>query len=60
MKITDSDVKKELNKPNSTYYDLKKREPRLIELVKMGMAAERALKPEFFEELIKKENKKAQ
>jgi len=39
-KITDTNVKKELDKSNSTYYDWKKRAPREIALIKKGLLLE--------------------
>lgn len=57
MKITDTTVKEELNKSNSTFYEWKKREPRAIELIKKGLLAEKILNKEVFEEFIKKPNK---
>jgi len=56
--ITDTSVKKELNIPNSTFYEWKKRDPRAVELVKKGLVAEKVLNKNIFDEMIKNENKK--
>ena len=58
IKITDTTVKEELNKSNSTFYDWKKRSPREVELIKKGLAAENILHNVLFQDVIKKENNK--
>lgn len=58
MKISDTTVIQELNKPRTTYTDWKKREPRAIELIKKGLLAEKLLNKKVFEENIKKNNKR--
>ena len=41
MKITNSDVIKELNLPKDTFYSMKKKYPRRIELFKKGICQSR-------------------
>lgn len=55
MKISDTTVIQELNKPRTTYADWKKREPRAIELIKKGLLYEKILNQEVEQEFIKKD-----
>ena len=54
--VTDTTVKKELDLPNTTFYDWKKRDPRAVELIKKGLVAEQLLSNDIFEDMIKKPN----
>lgn len=58
MKITNNDVIQDLQLPNTTFYEWKKTTPRLVELLKKGLLAEKLLNEKVFEEMIKKDNKK--
>lgn len=59
MKITNSDVIKELNLPKDTFYSMKKKYPRRIELFKKGLWAERNVKAETLLNGIKQDNKRS-
>ena len=56
--ITNNDLIKELGLNNSTFYAMKKTKPRLVELLKKGLWAERNVKAETLLNGIKQDNKK--
>lgn len=58
MKITNNDLIKELELKNSAFYAMKKTKPRLVELLKKGLWAERNVKAETLLSGIKQDNKK--
>ena len=57
MKITNNEVIKNLQMQNSTFYELKKRSPRVVELLKKGLLAEKMLNEKVLNEFIKQDNK---
>lgn len=57
MKITNNELIKDLQMQNSTFYELKKRSPRTVELLKKGLLAEKMLNEKVLNEFIKQDNK---
>lgn len=58
QKITNNEVIEDLQMQNSTFYELKKRSPRTVELLKKGLLAEKMLNEKALNEFIKQDNKK--
>lgn len=56
--INNTQVIQETGIGHDRLYRWKKEYPRVVELVKKGLAAEKVLKDEIFEDMIKKENKR--
>jgi hypothetical protein len=59
MRIMDKHLIEELGVINKTYYEWKRKHPRRVDLMKKGLLAEKLLKDEVFEELIKPNNKRS-
>lgn len=58
MKITNNDIIKELSLNINTFYSMKKKYPRKVELLKKGLWAERNVKVETLINGIKQDNKR--
>jgi len=58
LKISNREAYQSAKLTEGQFYALKKQKPRLVELLKKGLLAEKLLKEEIFETMIKGNNKR--